>query len=219
MKAPTPASDELILSAYCALLEEIKRRHDIIGRTLDGEYAMDLRTAEELCFFHLRMICELIAVSCLVVHGDIQEARTGKLKSAYQADMIIRALGKLHSDFYPRPGKQVIHPDGSIEVLNVESGFLTKEELIKLYHRCGDVLHIGALDELNMKWNREVNIEAVRDWYQKIVVLLDHHQITLVRRNTEIWAMMNTRGHGGRVSAAIMTKTASKSPPEELSAL
>jgi hypothetical protein len=72
----------------------------------------------------------LIAIGCLVVHQDIKETRSGKISGFYQADLIIKALEKLHKNFYPRPARVFVHPDGRSEMLNVESGFLTKSDLI-----------------------------------------------------------------------------------------
>jgi hypothetical protein len=143
--ADNASRDARILETYSNLMEEIKRRLAVIANVLNGQFNMDTRTGEELCLLHLRMICELIAIGCLVVHEDISETRGGKITGLYQADMIVKAWGRLHKDFYPRPGKQVVRPGGRMEILNVDSGYLTRSELIALYGKCGDALHIGSL--------------------------------------------------------------------------
>jgi hypothetical protein len=193
---PNAAHDEKILSRYATLMEEIKRRYSIIDKVLIGPFTMDPRTAEEFCLLHLRMICELIAIGCLVVNGDIKETRSGKITGLYQADAIIKALGHLHPDFYPRPGKEFVYSDGKVEILGVETGFLTKSELVRLYHKCGEVLHIGSLKRLPVNWNRTVDLQAIRVWCTKIITLLNHHRITLVRKDYEIWTQMQANPDG-----------------------
>jgi|SRR5882724_2304781 len=55
----------------------------------------------EFCYLQLRMLCELIAVGCLVVHGDVEG--TKGLCKVWAADKVMKRLEKLHPDFYPHP--------------------------------------------------------------------------------------------------------------------
>jgi hypothetical protein len=66
----------------------------------------------------------------LTAHGDLM---SGKLRETWQADKIIRGLEELHPDFYPIAATEVL---------------FTKEELIKLYWKCGDLLHRGTFETL-----------------------------------------------------------------------
>ena len=207
---PIASRDERILETYSNLMEEIKRRLKIIESVLNGQFSVDERTGEELCILHLRMICELIAIGCLVVHADIKETHGGKISGLYQADLIIKVLGRLHQDFYPRPGKQFVHPDGSMEIINVDTGFLTRPELISLYGQCGDVLHIGSLKRWPTNWNRAIDLASIQEWGNKIVALLNHHMITLVRSDYEIWTLMQS-GTDGKVRAYLFRKSRSHS--------
>jgi hypothetical protein len=50
----------------------------------------------EYCFLQLRMLCELIALGCLVAHGDI--TKTKYFQKAYKADDILERLGKLQGE-------------------------------------------------------------------------------------------------------------------------
>jgi hypothetical protein len=45
------------------------------------------------------MICELIAMGCLVAHGDLDHAT--KLRREWAADRIMEELEKLHPHFFP----------------------------------------------------------------------------------------------------------------------
>jgi hypothetical protein len=93
---------ETILDRYRALMEEIKWRSQIIRSAHTLPFPRE-GAAIELSYLQLRMICEVISLGCLVIHGDVVASRTVRLRKMYLADTIIAALEKLHSDFYPVP--------------------------------------------------------------------------------------------------------------------
>jgi hypothetical protein len=78
-----------ILNPYCELMEEVKRRQAVIQSLIAKQVSLPQIVAFELCFLQLRYICELIALSCLTAHGDIEATQTGKIRKAYAADWII----------------------------------------------------------------------------------------------------------------------------------
>src|ERR1700689_5024190 len=86
-------------------MHEIKQRTVIIGDACLGKYAPSLLpvAALELCYLQLRMICELIALSSLLAHGDIEAVSTRKTLTRYEADWILDRLFAIHPDFYPQP--------------------------------------------------------------------------------------------------------------------
>jgi hypothetical protein len=160
--------------------------------------------AYELCYLQFRLICELIALGALAAHGDIPAARAGRLVKAYQADAILNALEQLHPNFYPRPGRQIIGPDGKVkEVLPIKSGFMTKTELIALYHECGNLLHRGTLRAI--KARTAGDFTKIQEIVTKIVTLLNHHQITLIDPKYELFVLMNAKSDG-KVHASLMQK-------------
>ncbi len=94
------------------------------------------------------MVCELIALACLVAHGDL--TKSNRLTKTYQADRIVSELEKLHADFFPKPYTMTatISPAG-LHLDAVKSGFITKAEFLKLHHEwCGAILHRGSLKNL-----------------------------------------------------------------------
>jgi hypothetical protein len=149
----------------------------------------------EHCFLQLRMICELIALACLVVHGNVV-SKKGNLKKAYKPAEIIHELEKLHASFYPQPGTQVVGRDGKVtEVKNIASGYLTKTELIRLWNQCGGILHRGNLKTLRSRIEPK-SFKGVTDWSQKIITLLNHHQIALFNSTSQIWVIMQSKDDG-----------------------
>jgi hypothetical protein len=87
------------MQLYANIMEEIKLRLEGINHATAGQTGMPFPLVNEFCFLQLRMLCELIALGCLVAHGDIEATRTRKYRTAYAADDIIKMLEALHSDF------------------------------------------------------------------------------------------------------------------------
>ena len=203
-KKPT---DQEIADTYQQVMDEVVRRLNTITTAgLANFWGLGDRTAEEFCCFHLRMVCELVAIGCLVAHGDAIEPLYNRFKPMYQADAILKALERLHPQFYPIAGQiqQPTHVNGTINIEDLESGFLTKQELIKLYAKCGDVLHIGSFDRWKLNWKRQPNIRQCNEWHKKFQALLGNHRISLIRKDYELWTSLNAIN--GRASSAIMKK-------------
>jgi hypothetical protein len=159
---------EEAMDAYSILMHEAKRRLIAMDTALVGRTGLPNGTICEFCFLQLRMLCELIALGCLTAHGDLE---TGKLKEAYQADRIIRRLEQLHPKFYPYAAT-----DGETGT-ELKEGSFTKEELMKLYWKCGDVLHRGSIQTLWSRLRYADAVEEIRTWKEKIEALLSDHAI------------------------------------------
>ena len=157
---------EEAMDAYSILMHEAKRRLIAVDIALAGRTGLSERMICDFCFLQLRMLCELIALGCLTAHGDLM---TGRLRGTWQADKIIHDLEELHPDFYPIAAAKVV---------------FTKEELIKLYWKCGDVLHRGAFETLWSPRRYADAIEEIRTWKEKIEALLSNHAIFMADGNT-----------------------------------
>jgi hypothetical protein len=177
---------------YASLMEEAKGRIEAIEQTLiQRQTVLADRLAREFCALQLRMLCELIALGCLVTHGDIPATHTSKLSRTTYADRIMAALDKLHPEFYPKPVRRTNH---GIE--DITSGFLTKDELPKLVGVCGDTLHRGSAK--NLLTPRTLPRDDIIVWTQKIRTLLDIHWFTLSDGRPHYLCWM-TGGEGGKV--------------------
>jgi hypothetical protein len=104
-----------------------------------------------------------------------------KLRGIWQADKIIRGLEELRPDFYPHAAT-----DSATELK--EPSF-TKEELVKLWWKCGDVLHRGTVETL---WSRRYAdaVEEIRTWKEKIEALLSYHAIFMADGKTTAFFRM-----------------------------
>jgi hypothetical protein len=197
---PSAASTE-ILTTYCHLMEELKARHAIVVQILrdarEQKFAFAPYVLGELCFLQLRMMCELIALGCLMVHGDIPATRTQRMQKATGADWIINSLSKINPKFYPLPSIELV--DEAAGVITIDSNLrphLTKAKLLKLYVECGTILHRGNLKSLKAAWNNQMELVKVGEWAAQITQLLNYHRIPLTGGQHEIWVVMNQKPEG-----------------------
>ncbi len=183
----TPPKIDKVLQRYCSLMEEIKYRTYSIG--IIRKSPLPNGVIYESCFLQLRLICETIALACLVAHDDVSASRRSKFMDAYKADWIIKAMEKLHPAFFPLPGKQVLDTNGKpTKLIEIKSSFLTKEELIKLYTKAGNILHRAKFKDIGQ--DKAFNLIEVDELTEKVINLLNHHQIQLFNPEYQIWVIM-----------------------------
>ena len=189
---------------YCLLMEELKRRRNIIADV--SKFNLPQGIAIELCYLQLRMICELIALGCLAAHGDIPAARSGKMRKEYRPGTILSELERLHADFYPVPGRQILGSNGApIRVERITEPYLTKSNLMTLWSECGKILHRGSMKDIDRPF--VVDFNKIAEWDKQLLKLLSHHQIQLRDDRYQLWIIMQGKGNG-RASVTLMEKTA-----------
>lgn len=204
---PAPILPKRLATLYCSLMEEIKKRVDVITAVTMNQLPLPQMVGVELVYLQLRMICELIALACLTVHGDVPETKAKRLTKTYNADQILKALERLHPNFYPVPSRQIRDENGKVlEVAVVRDPHLTKQDLQRLYGECGNYLHRGNVEQI-MKGRSLPKLADLDIWKEKIVTLLNHHQIQLVDPNWQLWVLMQASSDG-KVHAAEMYKLA-----------
>lgn len=170
------------IEAYCALMEEVKRRIAVVRQFTHGRLTLGREDfdAEALCV-HLRKILEAIAFGSLVAHRDAYESAHADLESRWRAKEILKRVGAIHANFYPKP----VTPhrtDDKWHMKEVSTNFLTRHDFETLYDVCGDILHF---------WNpyradpRVVDfVRSLDEWCNLIENLLRHH-IVWMRTGTE----------------------------------
>ena len=165
------------IGIYRALMSEARYRIDLFNHILAGGTGLPEAAVMELCFLQLRMLCETIALACVVIHEGISAiAMHKKLAKEWHAEKIIGALNELHPHFFP----QAIELRGKHIQGGVKQNALTKDELINLYGTCGDALHRGTANKiLNYKTtkNRRLDLPEITKWAQKCEDLLGSHVI------------------------------------------
>ncbi|WP_197413853.1 hypothetical protein [Terracidiphilus gabretensis] len=184
-------------------MEEAKFRALSINTLTNSGCALPVPLQREYCFLQLRMLCELIALGCLVAHGDIKETKSASLQRAYHAGEIVKRLEKLHPNFYPSPRKLVFNP-GHVHLGDYDREFLTKSELITLYGKCGDALHKGSVRQLlDPKNQPPADFRDIQEWGQKILNLLSVHLISRREGRFHLIVVLEATQTGGNVLVSV----------------
>lgn len=192
------------VTLYANLMEEVKLRLGSIDLVSRGKTLLPYPLAKEYCWLQLRMICELIALACLIAHGDLREIKKS-LSKEYAADKIISEMNKLHPEFFPKPIFIKTTKSDFHHLESVENNYLTKTDLQTLYARCGDKLHRGNVKKFlsAQKPGQPTNFDDVVIWANKIVDLLNCHYILSLDKNTSFLCTLAARAHGNNVHVAL----------------
>jgi hypothetical protein len=201
-----PTAEQLAaMTLYAALLEEAKVRISSVEDMLNGKVALPGPLLHESCFLQLRFLCEIIALGCLVLHGDIKApgtdrlARDGKLKKTWSADLIMEELSKLHPAFFPVAVRRV-ETEYGFQLVGYTEGVLSRQDLVQLYHLCGSHLHRGHLKKLlKSRTPTQFNFPDVLARLKLIGMLLSHHIIPLFEPGTLLLTILRNSDDHERV--------------------
>lgn len=202
---PSSSLSELhgdLIRIYCGLMEEIKTRADLAYAIADGELPIEGRYAEEICYLQVRMICELIAIGCLLAHNDVRSENGGILKLG-TPDQIFDRLEQTHPDFYPKPVEQWQDESGRLFARTRDTPSFTKEELKALRGQCGNMLHRSDLRKVLPGDVRPHRLTPATDALDKIRGLLDPHVISIKSTDLQLWVVMQVE-RTGRTEALVV---------------
>ena len=176
MRTPKNETAEM----YASIMTEIKVRIEAINQGTNSRLPLPAPLVKEFCHLQIRMICELVALGCLVAHGDIEATKSNKCQGEYSAQRIMDSLEKLHPDFFPRSYRQKPHRGGRVvEFDHPEAPAMTKDEFLRLYNDCGEILHRGNLKKLlTQRSPIQVHYPDITAKAQRLVDLLKLHVVT-----------------------------------------
>lgn len=201
-------------SLYAALMDELKLRIIAIDAATGGKLQfLSPQIIREFCFLQIRLLCEVIALACLVAHGDLKQ--TKKLKKEWAADKIMDELAKLRPEFFPIPcvfGKRTVTGLPKDELAKR----LTREGLADLYVEANRIIHRGNVKNLlKQKEPVRVHYPEITARVQKIVDLMQSHLIAIEGGNLLFLCGLHILGEKtGRVQVAIAGKTEVQPPKE-----
>jgi hypothetical protein len=206
-----------LITLYANLMDEVKVRIDCIDRAVKGQTGFPGPIVREFCYTQLRLLCELIALSCLVAHGDIPATYAKRLRKEWSADAIIDGLTKLRPHFYPIPMRQAGRGpiSGKVQFRNVEAINpmpFPKETILELYGTCHQHLHRGNVRKL-LKSTTPIelytNFPEIIAWAQKISDHLSFHVIAISEEKL-IFCMLRNVDNDNKVQVGTMER---KPPP------
>ena len=186
---------QIELGLYQDCLLEIKKRTEIIADHLNGitveKYA--IIEVETICL-QFRKILEKIALISLIANKEIYSEQNERFAKHYHAERIMRDLERINPDFYPVPIKRIRHEDKEDELVEIENGYLTKENFVKIYEKCGSMMH--AQNPFSSKRPIKEIKDCFPKWLTEICLLLSHHRILLVGGDAMVVALMEREDNG-----------------------
>lgn len=192
------------LNLYHDCLYEIKRRIDVIADHLNKETTEKYLIIEvETVCLQFRKILEKIALMSLVANKELYAEQNAKFAKHYHAERIMRDLERINPNFYPVPINRIKHENKEDELVEIENGYLTKEEFVEIYERCGGMMH-AQNPFASPKPINEIKA-CFPEWLTKIYILVNHHLIRLVGGEVMFVALLE-RSDNGLPQAVIFEK-------------
>lgn len=190
-------SEEAAVRRYLLLMHELVIRVDLIARASDGRLSLAPPYAREYCYLQFRRICELIALGCLQLHGDLPDAQTSAAKKEWNAERIMKLLHRQHPYSFPQSVTRK-KLDGVWKIVaNSTENALTFNEFKSLYSKCGEILHRGTIRSIEVETSIEQSEhDEVFRWSHKIVSLLNEHVVAKPGTNSLYLISLKTEKGG-----------------------
>lgn len=163
---------------YLALMHELSTRIELVAHACDGKLNLTPPYAREYAYLQFRRMCELIALGCLYLHGDLPEAQTKAAQKEWNAERIMRLLHRNHPHSFPQAVTREKSPTGWNIQANSKPNALSFDEFMTLYSQCGEVLHRGTIRSIHAAGSiAEDHYKRVLAWQGKIVDLMNEHLV------------------------------------------
>jgi hypothetical protein len=117
----------------------------------------------------------------LVANKEVYSRERERFKEDWNARLIFQDLERMNPKFYPEPSKQIEKKNKAGEKYFhfeiITTGFMTKEDALKIYEKCGGILHADN------PFKDEKNIKEIKNkfptWATRLITLMNHHSIIL----------------------------------------
>ncbi len=168
------------LQLYCTLMNEVKRRMLAITQMRQGVRTTSYKaTNVEFMCLQIRKILELISMGSLVVNQEEFDAIGQKYAQYWNARLILQDIERLNPVFYPVAIQEVpsLRPGIINDLHNKTTGFLTREDFVKVYEKCGKMMH--ACNPFGYQSDLDYYNSMIPNWVDLIIGLLNSHLIHL----------------------------------------
>lgn len=113
----------------------------------------------------------------------------------WNARELLKSLAKINPDFYPKPVIEVPsnQPGIRAELQKRSPDFLTEKEFVEVYGRCGVIMH--AANPFAAGIDYAFYNSAIRQWRDRIINLLNSHEVHLLGTPGFYMIHMKEAGH------------------------
>ena len=163
---------------YLIMMHEVAIRIGLVAAALDGKLQLTPPFAREYAYLQFRRVCELMALGCLQLHGDLPSANNKTTKKAWHAEKIMLSLHRDYPHAFPQSAIRIQTPQGWNIKANSKPNALTLSQFKEIYSECGSVLHRGTIE--SVRKNTDImskDYERVHEWQRRIVDLMNEHCI------------------------------------------
>lgn len=180
------------VAKYQACMEEIKRRVDVVEGLVARKFSTPyVITDVEFACIQVRKILELIALSAVVANKEELTKVQNNLDRLWNAKEIMKIINVVNPKYYPEPIiLQGFNGDpNNTRTQPAKVGFLTQDEFLSIYSRCGGLLH--AQNPFAKEKDFSDTYKVIGKWVVKVKKLLNQHIVNLVDQSTMIMVLMN----------------------------
>lgn len=169
------------LNMYLRNMQIIKYRLEAVHAILDHglPHPFSLYNCLEFCVLQIRKILELIAYSSLASDANLYEQKLKDLEKMWKANLILKDIERIHSDFYPHP--ITIVQGEPIRWIDKADRYLSRKEFEKIYDKCGKYLHEASSFKSDADIENEYELvrQSLPSWVTLIEELLSTHYVWL----------------------------------------
>jgi len=176
------------LDTYAELMHEVRLRLSVLNSFFEGVADTTyIRTNTESMCLQVRKVLELIAFSTLVSHREGYVKIRNDLGKDWHAIRILKAVELINPSFYPRPvrGFSKAKPNGKSHFVKLRNGFLSREQFVRLYDSCGDILH--ATNPFSTEINFNSFCLRLQPSILRIELLILEHSVQLAESKDLLW--------------------------------
>lgn len=208
MPTPAPFSVDDAVRGYLPLMHELAIRTDLVAHACEGRLNLAPPYAREYAYLQFRRMCELIALGCLQLHGDLPQTQTQSAKREWNAERIMSLLHRTYPHSFPQAVTWTVTPTGPRIEANSKPNALTLQEFKTLYAECGEVLHRGTIRSLQGAVAlSDADYHKTLQWQSKVVDLMNQHMVG--RANGAGFYIVSIRTQSGYPDCSVFSPNAS----------
>lgn len=205
MQPTTEFSPESAAKAYLPLMHEFGIRADMASAAFSGDLGLSPPFAREFAYLQFRRMCELIALGCLFLHGDLPIAQKNALAKEWHAEKLLKLLSKSYKYAFPQAIVRIETSAGWEIEANSNPDALSYAQFLELYSECGSVLHRGTVRTVQATGIcGERDYERAVIWQRRLVTLMNEHLVT--RATAESWYVVSIRTTSGYPECSVFHK-------------